>query len=566
MSSAYIASNNGTSTLAAAVTTSTQTTITLAAGHGARFPSPSGGDYTLITLESGTTREIVRIVGRSTDVLTVGDVGSAAANNVGRGLEGTTATTWAIGDIVSCRMTAALVTRGGNAKTAAELAAVGGAALIGNTAAGNISATTVQAAINELDTEKAKLAANTFTASQTISSGSLLGSYGTGGITTNFAAGDGALAANTTGTYNTAVGKSALAAVNTGSANTAIGGLSLQANTSGNYNTAVGKNALYSNTTASSNTAFGSFAVQSNTTGYNNTGVGSAAIQNNLTGYNLTAVGYLALQANTTGRDNVAVGVNALQNSTTYSQNVAIGTGALYQNASDNNVAVGFNTLALTTTAYTNTAVGSQALMVTTTGYTNAALGTNALTTNTTGWYNTAIGGYALQFNLSGIGNTGCGVNALGNVTSGSGNAEFGPINSAGAYATVFNVTTQSNRLCAGSTSTTNAYIQVAWTVVSDARDKTEFARVPHGLDFVSRLKPTSYRYKVSREGTEGHGPVRYGFKAQEVLELEGNNPVIVDTEDLDKLRFNDQSMIAVLVNALQELNAKFDAYVLTHP
>lgn len=117
-----------------------------------------------------------------------------------------------------------------------------------------------------------------------------------------------------------------------------------------------------------------------------------------------------------------------------------------------------------------------------------------------------------------------------------------------------------------GSTSVTNAYIQVAWTVVSDARDKTDFAPVPHGLDFVKKLKTTAYRYKMTRADTEGHGPVRYGFKAQEVLALEGSNPVIVDAEDAEKLRFNDQAMIAVLVNALQELSAKFDAYVSTHP
>jgi hypothetical protein len=77
---------------------------------------------------------------------------------------------------------------------------------------------------------------------------------------------------------------------------------------------------------------------------------------------------------------------------------------------------------------------------------------------------------------------------------------------------------------------------------------------------------------------------LRYGFKAQDVLELEGSSPVIVDAEDEDKLRLNDQSLIAVLVNALKELNEKvdsdrlvasnalrdlnnkFDAYVLTHP
>jgi hypothetical protein len=149
------------------------------------------------------------------------------------------------------------------------------------------------------------------------------------------------------------------------------------------------------------------------------------------------------------------------------------------------------------------------------------------------------------------------------NLVSGSGNTSINPLNSSGSYAPVFDPTTENNRFCMGSTAVTNAYIQVAWTVVSDARDKTNFAEVPHGLDFVLKLEPTAYRYKVNRDSDEAHGPVRYGFKAQDVLELEGNNPVIVDAEDLEKLRFNDQSMIAVLVNAIKDLNAKVEAQAL---
>ena len=139
-------------------------------------------------------------------------------------------------------------------------------------------------------------------------------------------------------------------------------------------------------------------------------------------------------------------------------------------------------------------------------------------------------------------------------------------MNNANTYAPVFDVTTENNRFVAGSTAVTNAYVQVAWTVVSDARDKTDFAPVPHGLEFVTKLKPTTYRYKANRSDTEGHGPLRYGFKAQDVLELEGDNPIIVDTEDLEKLKLNDQSKIAVLVNAIQELKAELDAYKATHP
>ncbi len=52
---------------------------------------------------------------------------------------------------------------------------------------------------------------------------------------------------------------------------------------------------------------------------------------------------------------------------------------------------------------------------------------------------------------------------------------------------------------------------------------------------------------------------MRYGFKAQDVLALEGANPVIVDNEDADKLRMVDSHMIPVLVKAIQELSAEVD-------
>ena len=110
-----------------------------------------------------------------------------------------------------------------------------------------------------------------------------------------------------------------------------------------------------------------------------------------------------------------------------------------------------------------------------------------------------------------------------------------------------------------GSTGVTNAYIQVAWTVVSDARDKTNFAPVPHGLEFVKALQPTAYQFRTSRDSEETNGRVRYGFKAQDVLALEGANPVIVDNEDADKLRMVDSHMIPVLVKAIQELSAEVD-------
>ena len=254
-----------------------------------------------------------------------------------------------------------------------------------------------------------------------------------------------------------------------------------------------------------------------------------------------TAIGQSALQLNTSGGENTANGFFALFGNTTGGGNTASGYSALQAN----------------TTGVGNTASGRQALQANTIGGSNTANGFFALFANTTGGGNTASGYSALQANTTGVSNVAIGSQALNINTTGSGNTAINPNSSAGSYAPVFNPTTENNRFCAGSTAVTNAYIQVAWTVVSDARDKTDFKDVPHGLDFVNKLKPTAYRYKVDREASEGHGPVRYGFKAQDVLALEGGSPVIVDAEDLEKLRFNDQALIAVLVNAVQELSAK---------
>jgi hypothetical protein len=354
----------------------------------------------------------------------------------------------------------------------------------------------------------------------------LRGSYGAGAVGSNFAAGDGALQSNTTGSGNSAVGVGAL-----------------QSNTTGYNNAAVGYLALQSNTTGYANAAVGVSALQSNTTGIQNSVVGVGALQSNTTGSNNVAAGYLALNSNTTGNSNAAMGVSALTSNTTGYSNAAVGVNALNSN----------------TTGYINAAMGVNALKNNTTGSGNSAMGVNALYSNTTGNSNAAMGVDALYSNTTGSNNVAAGYLALNSNTTGSGNSAFNPINSAGTYAPVFNPTTENNRFCMGSTGVTNAYIQVAWTVVSDARDKTNFAPVPHGLEFVNQLKPTAYQFKEDRETDVPTGIVRYGFKAQDILELEGDTPVIIDNEDLDKLRFNSDSLIPVLVNAIKELSARLE-------
>ena len=263
----------------------------------------------------------------------------------------------------------------------------------------------------------------------------------------------------------------------------------------------------------------------------------------------LTAIGYGAGDV-CTGSNNSFFGNQAGVTVSTGGFNSAFGRLALNTNdTGNNNSAFGMSALRNCTTSGSNTAIGRNAQENTTTGKQNTAVGMSALNDNTTGGNNTGIGYYALL-----------------SCSTGAGNLALSPMTAADVNAPAFNITTQNNRISMGHTDVTNAYIQVAWTVLSDARDKTNFAPVPHGLDFVKQLNPVQYQFKASRESTETNGPVRYGFKAQDILALEGSNSVIIDAEDSEKLRYNGESLVPILVKALQELNLKFDAYVASHP
>lgn len=92
--------NNAYSSLAAELSAAS-TLANLAAGQGARFPAPSGGDHflaTLILLDGNgaeTAWEIVKCTARATDGLTIE-----------RAQEGTTARTWPAGSRIELRTTA----------------------------------------------------------------------------------------------------------------------------------------------------------------------------------------------------------------------------------------------------------------------------------------------------------------------------------------------------------------------------------------------------------------------------------------------------------------------------
>ena len=190
-----------------------------------------------------------------------------------------------------------------------------------------------------------------------------------------------------------------------------------------------------------------------------------------------------------------------------------------------------------------------------TTGARNSAFGLCALFNNTTANNNVAVGSGAGLNITTGGGQTLVGTNAGCNITTGTNNQVFGDI--AGTDAVRNLTTTCSNNIVIGNNSNTNAYIKIDWTVTSDLRDKTEIKNVVHGLDFVNQITPIEYRFKKSREDDTPTGYKKYGFKAQEILELEGDNPVIINNEDKENLKLTGAYLVPVLVNAIKELTAR---------
>lgn len=345
------------------------------------------------------------------------------------------------------------------------------------------------------------------------------------------------------------------------STNTVVGSDSLTSNTTGSENTAVGKQVLTSNTTGGRNSGYGRYSLNFNTTGFNNSGYGYYTISSNTTGTNNTAVGAYSMLANTTASNNSAFGSESLRLNTTGANNACFGFYTLRANLTgQGSCAFGAEALRSNTTGPYNVAVGYSSLYGNTTGSENVAIGVNSIASSN-GTKNTAVGAYVMSQGDPSIGtaNTAIGYSALLNIRTGENNVCIGASSGTDAVATI---TTQSNYVVLGNNSTTNANIKVAWTVTSDARDKTDFGSVPYGLDFVSKLKPTAYKYRkdrMSNEAAEG-ARTRYGFLAQDILPLEIHGGVIIDETDPENLKFNESSLIPVLVNAIKELKAEVDA------
>ena len=327
--------------------------------------------------------------------------------------------------------------------------------------------------------------------------------------------------------------------------------------------TSVTGNTVTGTTSVTGNTIVGTTSVTGDTVvGTTSVTGGTVAATTSVTG--ATVIGTTSVTGLTVvSTDDATInGILVGRGSGNAATNTVVGLNALSSNdpAGNYNTAIGNNALQDNTTGDFLTAVGFNAMTGNTTGSLNIGMGWNCLKLNESGSLNVAIGPSSLSSLVASSYNTAVGSNALLNA-NGSNNLE---IRSGSLPA--FDITTQSNHISLGSSTTTNAYIKVAWTITSDARDKMNFGDVPLGLEFVNNLTPIAYQHKLSREEPEAHGPVRYGFKAQDILALEGDNAVIVDSSDPESLRLSESNLFAVLVKAIQELKAELDEYKAAHP
>jgi hypothetical protein len=243
--------------------------------------------------------------------------------------------------------------------------------------------------------------------------------------------------------------------------------------------------------------------------------------------------------------------------------NVAIGSGS-YPNmisGSRFNTFVGNRVALAITSGNQNTFIGNYAGSITRTGAGNVFVGMGT----GSGWMDTAD---SYNINIGG---------GSGRMPKGSNNVVIGTDQ---AYAYIYQGfnTTGDNQVLLGNSMTTSFKCKVSLSTFSDERIKNNIQEDVHGLDFILKLRPVTYNYKLHKDGV---GPdaataekpnyenwdevtkIKFsGFIAQEVekaakesgYEFSGvDKPK--DAESLYALRYSE--FVVPLVKSTQELNSK---------
>ena len=137
------------------------------------------------------------------------------------------------------------------------------------------------------------------------------------------------------------------------------------------------------------------------------------------------------------------------------------------------------------------------------------------------------------------------------------------------------NIVTSSYQIALGNNSVTTAYVKVDWTVTSDRRDKADITPFNHGLSWINKLNPVTYRWDMRSDYKDGSTPdgthkktkLNVGLIAQEELEVEkehgfGDTPdnmLITHIDDGGGYGMQYSKLVPILINAVKELSAKVE-------
>lgn len=180
----------------------------------------------------------------------------------------------------------------------------------------------------------------------------------------------------------------------------------------------------------------------------------------------------------------------------------AFGRNALGQSTAFHNTAMGINAGGGITTGTGNTIMGYNAMSTA-----GSTVGDNTMIgqwsgTSLEGSQNTALGAFSLT--NSGGRNTALGYHAGNSFTHNDcvfiGSNAVGTTSVTNSIAIGYNRTlTTNNQVRIGNSSITSIGGQVGWSTLSDARTKRDVSADVHGLDFILKLRPVTYRYDVER-------------------------------------------------------------------
>ena len=219
-----------------------------------------------------------------------------------------------------------------------------------------------------------------------------------------------------------------------------------------------------------------------------------------------------------------------------------------------------------------NTAVGNYCMAdAAVTGDNNCAYGDNAGRELTSGSENTFIGSQAGYNITTGANNTTVGRNSGYDLTGGGNNVLIG-LSAGRSSSPSGTLATASNKVVIGNNDITTTYVKVDWVVTSDRRDKTDIEPFNHGLSWINKLNPVTYRWDNRSfydngipDGSKKQSKLNVGLIAQDEIEVEkehgfGDTPdnmLVTDVNDDGNYGMQYSKLVPILINAVKELSAE---------